>query len=554
VRSARRRSLELGLFAVLFVTYAYFFQGGGWNQNGRFAQVRSLVEDGRFAIDDFLVYRARSTAGGPVLERHPLPPELPFRRVPRIASSGDLALHPERHEVYPIKPPGTVLLAAPAYLSALVVERLFGVSPDGWAALTFNAYWTTLFSAGLAGATLGVLLLVTSRRLFPELPDRRHLAAALALGLATLVLPFATALFDHVPTAAGAFLAFYCVLRARGTGGAIASRRAALWLLAGGLAAGFAVVSNYMAAALAAIVGGYAVSVVRPRRRAAWYVVGALPWAAFLAAYHELAFGSPFTVANLHAHEHFASEGELLGAFGAPEADVLWRLLVSEHRGLLFTSPVLALALVPGLWWLARRGRRAEAIVCLLAFLSLWLTNGAFNFWHAGWSIGARFLVPALPFLALGLAPVFDRLPRLTAATAAVSALMLLFATGVDMQPPPDFERPFRDYLLPLARGEEVTVARSPVSGRVSANGIGFYEGWYYSTFPRGSRQARWNSFNLGEVAAPGSPLSLLPIALFLAVGLPLLWRWAGGSRQRPGGNAGPGRKSAAPEGLSWHR
>lgn len=531
---ARRRGLELGLFAVLFITYAYFFQGGGWNQNGRFAQVRALVEDGRFAIDDFLVYRARSTAGGPVLERHPLPPEVPFRQVPRIAASGDLALHPERREVYPIKTPGTVLLAAPAYGAALAAERLLGVSPDRWAALTFNAYWTTLLSVGLSGALLGVLALAASRRLFPELPDRRHLAAALTLGLATLVLPFSTAHFDHVPTALGAFLAFYCALRARESAGAAGSGRPALWLLAGGFAAGFAVVSNYLAASIAVLVGGYAIAGLRPRWRAAWYALGGLPWVGFLAAYHRLAFGSPFTIANLHAHEHFTTEGEVLGAFGAPDPETLWRLLVSEHRGLLFTSPVLALALVPGLWWMARKGRRAEAVVSLLAFLSLWLAMGTYNWWHAGWTIGPRFLVPALPFLALALAPVFDRLPRLATAAAAASALLLFFATAVDMQPPPDFERPFRDYLLPLARGEEVSVARTSVSGRVSANAIGFYEGWYYKVFPRGSRQARWNSFNLGEALAPGSPASLLPLALFLGVALPLLWRRARGPAEPP--------------------
>jgi len=527
VRGSRRRGLGLGLFAVLFATYAYFFQGGGWNQNGRFAQVRALVEQGRFAIDDYLVYGLRRATGEPVLERHALPPGIRLRRVMEIAASGDLARHPIRGDLYPIKPPGSVLLAAPAYAAALASERLLGVSPDRWSALTFNAYWTTLLSVGLAGALLGVLVLAASRRLYPELPERRHLAAGLALGLGTLILPYSTALFDHVPTAIGAFLAFYCVLRAREADGAIEGRRVPLWLLAGGFSAGFAVVSNYMAAVLAAIVGGYALRVPGRLWRAGWYVLGGLPWAVFLAGYHQAAFGSPLTLGNLRAHGYFASEGELLGIFGAPPGEVLWKLLVSEHRGLFFSSPVLALALIPGLWWMARRGRRAEAVVCLLAFLALWLTNSAFNFWHAGWSYGPRLLVPALPFLALGLAPVFDRLPRLATAAAVVSALLLFFATAVDMQPPPDFERPVRDYLLPLARGDEVTVAGAPVSGRVSANPIGFYEGWFYTLFPRDSREARWNSFNLGELLAPGSPLSLAPLGLFLTVALPLLWRRA---------------------------
>src|SRR5437773_386708 len=51
------RRLELLLFLATFFAFAYFNQGGGWNQNSRFAEVRAMVEEGRFDIDDFLVYR-----------------------------------------------------------------------------------------------------------------------------------------------------------------------------------------------------------------------------------------------------------------------------------------------------------------------------------------------------------------------------------------------------------------------------------------------------------------------------------------------------------------
>jgi hypothetical protein len=51
--------LHLLLFATAFVAFAYFNQGGGWNQNSRFAMVRAIVEEGKFSIDDFLIY-ARS--------------------------------------------------------------------------------------------------------------------------------------------------------------------------------------------------------------------------------------------------------------------------------------------------------------------------------------------------------------------------------------------------------------------------------------------------------------------------------------------------------------
>jgi hypothetical protein len=54
---SRLQRIELLLFLTCWFAFAYFNQGGGWNQNSRFAEIRAMAESGRFAIDDFLVYR-----------------------------------------------------------------------------------------------------------------------------------------------------------------------------------------------------------------------------------------------------------------------------------------------------------------------------------------------------------------------------------------------------------------------------------------------------------------------------------------------------------------
>ena len=41
------------IFAVTFFSYAYFYEGAGWNQNSRFDMVRAIVERGILSIDDF---------------------------------------------------------------------------------------------------------------------------------------------------------------------------------------------------------------------------------------------------------------------------------------------------------------------------------------------------------------------------------------------------------------------------------------------------------------------------------------------------------------------
>ena len=57
--------VEILLFGLVLVGSAYFHQGGGWNQNVRFALVRAIVEGRTFVIDSYLIYgrRAEDAAG-----------------------------------------------------------------------------------------------------------------------------------------------------------------------------------------------------------------------------------------------------------------------------------------------------------------------------------------------------------------------------------------------------------------------------------------------------------------------------------------------------------
>src|SRR6476646_1883475 len=48
-RLVKRRALLI--FVVTLVSYAYFYEGGGWNQNTRFDLVRAIVEHGTVRID-----------------------------------------------------------------------------------------------------------------------------------------------------------------------------------------------------------------------------------------------------------------------------------------------------------------------------------------------------------------------------------------------------------------------------------------------------------------------------------------------------------------------
>ena len=504
------------LFLTLFGAYAYFHQGGGWNQNSRFNQVRSLTEEGRWTINRFWAYAARD-GGGELLERSEVPDPMPPGFVPRGVNTLDVALYEGR--IYPNKPPGTTLLALPAYAVAWRLERLLGVDPEAWQTLNLNLYLVTVFSIGLAGACLGVLVFGLSRRLHPDLDGSRHAAAALALGLGTLILPFSTMFFDHVAAAAATLAGFGLVFAACE---AAEKRRRARRLVAAGLVLGCGVVVNYtviLATALFALDAA-----ARLRRRSAelgFLVAGGLLPAVFLLWYHDRAFGSMWTIANTHQPQLFLDEGHVIGVFSLPDAALAVELLVGSERGLLTSSPVLVLVIYGLAEAFRRKRRRLEAGLSLAVLGVFLLMNVSYNWWHGGNSFGPRLLIPAVPLLALHLAPAFARWPRASAGLAAVSTALVLAATAANPQVPADVEHPMLEYVLPgfFSGGADAGTA---VSDPVSRNATGVYEAYPFRVFGPGSRPARWNSFNLGEFVRPHSAASLLPLLVVLTCGT--LW------------------------------
>jgi hypothetical protein len=149
------------------------------------------------------------------------------------------------------------------------------------------------------------------------------------------------------------------------------------------------------------------------------------------------------------------------------------------------------------------------------------VVNASFNGWHGGAALGPRYLVPAVPFLALPLVLAFDRMRALVVGLTIVSAAIVTLGTAVDPQCPLGVlpvapvegrplwrANPWTEYEVPLFQGRTVFGFEGPVS----ANPIGAYEGWFHVAFPPGSAQALGNSFNVGEGLFPRSRMSLVPL------------------------------------------
>ena len=287
-----------------------------------------------------------------------------------------------------------------------------------------------IWALGLLGVVApAALMLLLVRMLADRIEPGYGTAAAVTLGLATLVMPFATLFFSHVLAAALAFAAFALLWRERE-----GPQRMPL-VAAAGLLAGLAVTTEYPLAIAGAVVGLYAISRGDVVRRGAAYTAGVVAGVIPLVAYNLWAFGSlthssyDDAVAVQGASGHAVlglNDGGFFG-IGWPSLDVAAKLLFSG-RGLLTLTPVLALGVV-GTILLYRRGRRAEALTIGGVALAYLVYNSGYWLPFGGGSPGPRFLVPVLPFLAVPIAIAYRRFPATTLVLAVPSALLMVAGT-----------------------------------------------------------------------------------------------------------------------------
>ncbi len=297
---------------------------------------------------------------------------------------------------YSDKAPGMSLLAVPsALLASLPPPLRWNVTRD------FRIWLIRLFTGGVAF----ILLALAVGRVSEGLSPGRGGIALVTFAMATLTGAMAATTFGHVTAAALGFGAFLLGWRGR-------------YGLAG-LLAGLAVVVEYQTAIIVAVLAVYVA--LKGLRQVLAYIVGILPGGLLLAAYDRAAFGSPFHLSYRYVANRFARD-QASGFFGIsfPHWSSVDQVMLSD-RGLLVTSPVTVAALV-GLILLARRHLR-EALVCAAIVLGFLLLEFGYFLPYGGTSPGPRFLIPALPFLALGLGPAYARFPLTTVLLACVSLI-----------------------------------------------------------------------------------------------------------------------------------
>ena len=276
---------------------------------------------------------------------------------------------------YSNKAPGYAFFALPIYAGfhalGLTGEHLPSVNsylangddPRG-------AVWPLTLWASVLPALL-ILLLV--RRLGDQLEPGYGAAAAVTLGLGTLLLPFGSLFIQHLLSAALALAAFAIVAHERD-----GPTRLPLLAAAGAIAAYSAGV-EYPLAMVALFIGLYGLAGrPGPVRRAAALAGGAVVGLAPLLVYNQLAFGSvrhlsyanQVSAQGQSGHDRLGAQSRGLYGVTSPRLHEGLDLLFG-HKGLFTLTPIVALSAV-GLIALYRRGRKAEAVLCTAVALGIW--------------------------------------------------------------------------------------------------------------------------------------------------------------------------------------
>jgi hypothetical protein len=358
--------------------------------------------------------------------------------------SEDVAIRAGR--VYSDKAPGLSLAAVPMVWVAapFLVRQTPSDLPSYWSL----RHLLTFLLVALPGVGLAFLIAEVAATTEPH----QRPAFAIITALATPLWSYSTVFFGHVPAAFLATLAWFLLLGFPGHHSDLNARRAVL----GGVAAGFAVATEYPTLLLAVVLFGALLVRRTPRRIVTSAVAGAFAGVLPALLYHQFAFGSPWlTGYGLKALADFQAIHQT-GVLGVslPTVESLWGVLFSAHRGAVFYCPLLALMPLGLRQTIREHGwRDAGPVLCAVVLYVLFAAG--FVDWQAGWCAAARHMVPILPLavafalLAAARLVTGKRGMLLVAVLVMASGTNSLLTIGLTPFFPPEFSAPLAQLVMP---------------------------------------------------------------------------------------------------------
>jgi hypothetical protein len=471
------------LFVLFFVSYAYFFQGGGWNQNIRICLTRAIIHEQRFIVDS---YKEDSK-------------ELAF------VNSGDWAYYNGHY--YCNKSPGLSLLAVPPFALAEFCLRHL-IPGDQERQVLLSTYFSNLMTVVLMSALLAVLMFHVFYFFF-RLRTGHALLAALCFGFGTLAFPYSTAFYCHQPAAFCAFSSFVLAMHLRHDR---SSQKKNGRALLAGFSAGLGVLIEPSAVYLLGAVVLYLGYFKACRRYIPFFILGCIPAALVQGYYNFSCFGSPLASSYNYANDlvMWRVNGRL---FGMPALRTILELVVLPYRGMFVSSPILLLSIFGAAILLRDKAWRAEAVLCTGVSVFFIVFTASFYAWHGGSAPGPRYLLPAYPFMFFMAGILAGRAPYMFAVTGIASILINLAITVVTIEIPREIQNPLIEVVL-----------NNILAGRVSINPVPFSHFSNYPDLYKLAKIENWpliqngNSFNLGELLFPRRLSSIVPLLCFWLV------------------------------------
>lgn len=327
---------------------------------------------------------------------------------------------------YSNKAPGGAFVGLPGYAAG---RAIVGTPTPQNVRVTMTAMrllCATLPAVLLALAFIGVAARFGADQIAPA-------AAALLFG--TPLFAYGLLNFSHALTAAALFGAWALLF----------VKPSSVNDVAAGALIGLAVLSEYPAAIAGAVIVAFAIG----HRNVLRVIAGGLPFAAALAIYNRVIFGSYFALSSGFERDPAFRAMAKQGLFGIslPDPIVLARLLFDPTRGLFVFSPILlvGLAALPRV----RSALTPRQFWSLVAVpVAILLMYAGYPNWHGGWTVGARYLVPAMPFFALFVA--FTRSWWLPSLALGASVLAVTMTSLVFPFVPPNVPAPWATFAWPI--------------------------------------------------------------------------------------------------------
>ncbi len=383
MKRADRTWFRLSYAVWLFGIFAFFIPAATWSPASRFAMTRAVVERHSLSIDAF----ASSTGDRALVDGQWYSEKAPL---PSLVATIPYAVIHALHTSRGVRPAYRAYARGETPAVRIQINRPF----------QRGLFVSSLFTSGVAGAAVGLLLFELLRR---RTTRRAALLGSLFFTLGTPVFAYGTSFYGHTPAAA-LLLAGLFLLDSRASLKNPHPTRAALW--GAGLCLASAPGCEYLAAVpVALIVGWFALRSPRKVQTLLYLALGAVIPVTIVAAYHWAAFGAPWRTGYSFITNPQFRDGQKTGLLGITtlRAAAIYGLTLGVNRGLFFLAPITLIGFV-GLVLRAVRRDDWVSRVGLVSFLTLFFVNCSYFVWWGGAAAGPRHLVPAVPFLAFGVA------------------------------------------------------------------------------------------------------------------------------------------------------